>query len=104
MRAINVAIADAIVTCLWFFCPSLLDVLTFVVASALGVSQGLPTHLVSFFVCIRIYWHVLGGATFNPTGHASFYASGVGGAESLVTAAVRFPAQLTSSCTIFMFR
>nr|ABP35568.1 small basic intrinsic protein 1.1 [Olea europaea] len=99
MRAIKVAIADAIVTCLWVFCASSLGALTFVVASAFGVSQGLPMLLITtflLFVLLFIFGFIgdaLGGATFNPTGPAAFYAAGVGGTESLVTAAVRFPAQ-----------
>ncbi|CAI9777100.1 unnamed protein product [Fraxinus pennsylvanica] len=99
MGAIKVAIGDAILTCMWVFCASSLGALTFVVASALGVTQGLPTLLITtflIFVLLFVFGFIgdaLGGATFNPTGPAAFYAAGVGGAESLVTAAVRFPAQ-----------
>ncbi|CAI9777099.1 unnamed protein product [Fraxinus pennsylvanica] len=99
MGAIKVAIGDAILTCMWVFCASSLGALTFVVASALGVTQGLPTLLITtflIFVLLFVFSFIgdaLGGATFNPTGPAAFYAAGVGGAESLVTAAVRFPAQ-----------
>ncbi|KAL3626266.1 hypothetical protein CASFOL_029815 [Castilleja foliolosa] len=36
---------------------------------------------------------LLGGANFNPTATAAFYAAGLGGPDSLISAAIRFPAQ-----------
>ncbi|CAA2986893.1 aquaporin SIP1-1-like [Olea europaea subsp. europaea] len=68
-------------------------------ASALGVSQGLPTLFITtvlvflLLILFGIIGDVLGGATFNPTALAAFYAAGIGGADSLVSAALRFPAQ-----------
>ncbi|KAL2529836.1 Aquaporin SIP1-1 [Forsythia ovata] len=99
MGAIKAAIADGVLTCLWVFCASSLGALTFVVASALGVTQALPTLLITtvlIFVLLFVFGIIgdaLGGATFNPTAPAAFYAAGVGGTETLVSAAIRFPAQ-----------
>ncbi|KZV21080.1 hypothetical protein F511_35461 [Dorcoceras hygrometricum] len=72
---------------------------TYVVASALGVAPGLPTLFITtflVFVLLFIFGFVgdlMGGATFNPTATAAFYAAGLGGADSLISAAIRFPAQ-----------
>ncbi|KAL2506109.1 Aquaporin SIP1-1 [Abeliophyllum distichum] len=99
MGAIKAAIADGVLTFLWVFCASSLGALTFVVASALGVTQALPTLLITtvlIFVLLFVFGIIgdaFGGATFNPTAPAAFYAAGVGGPETLVSAAVRFPAQ-----------
>ncbi|CAA2970170.1 aquaporin SIP1-1-like [Olea europaea var. sylvestris] len=99
MGAIKAAVADGVLTFMWVFCASTLGALTFVVASALGVSQGLPTLLVTtvlVFVLLFVFGIIgdfLGGATFNPTAIAAFYAAGIGGADSLFSAALRFPAQ-----------
>ncbi|PNY14998.1 aquaporin sip1-2-like protein [Trifolium pratense] len=35
----------------------------------------------------------MGGASFNPTGNASFYAAGLG-SDTLFSMALRFPAQI----------
>lgn len=100
MGAIKAAVADGVLTFMWVFCASTLGALTFVVASALGVSQGLPTLLVTtvlVFVLLFVFGIIgdfLGGATFNPTAIAAFYAAGIGGADSLFSAALRFPAQV----------
>ncbi|KAK4482588.1 hypothetical protein RD792_009752 [Penstemon davidsonii] len=100
MGAIKAAIADGVLTFMWIFCASSLDAATYVVASYLGVSQGLPTLFIItflFFVLLVLFGIIgdlFGGATFNPTATAAFYAAGVGGdADSLVSSAVRFPAQ-----------
>ncbi|KAL2470062.1 putative aquaporin SIP1-2 [Abeliophyllum distichum] len=99
MGAIKAAVADGVLTFMWVFCASTLGTLTFVVASALGVAQGLPTLLITtvlVFLLLFIFGiigDVLGGATFNPTAIAAFYAAGIGGADSLFSAALRFPAQ-----------
>ncbi|KAL7145737.1 hypothetical protein ABFS83_07G106900 [Erythranthe nasuta] len=98
--AIKAAIADGFITFMWIFCASSFGALTFVVASSLGVvSQPLPTlfittSLIFFFLFLfGFISDFLGGATFNPTATAAFYAAGYGGADSLISAALRFPAQ-----------
>ncbi|KAK6161617.1 hypothetical protein DH2020_004998 [Rehmannia glutinosa] len=97
--AIKAAIADGLLTFMWIFCASSLGALTYVVSSALGVAQGLPSLLITttlIFLLLFIFGFIgdlLGGATFNPTATAAFYAAGLGGDDSLVSAALRFPAQ-----------
>ncbi|PIN13193.1 Aquaporin (major intrinsic protein family) [Handroanthus impetiginosus] len=96
---IKAAIADGLITFMWIFCASSLGALTYVVASALDVAEGLATLCITtflVFVLLFIFGFIgdlLGGATFNPTATAAFYAAGYGGADSLVSAAIRFPAQ-----------
>ncbi|KAK6161598.1 hypothetical protein DH2020_004979 [Rehmannia glutinosa] len=97
--AIKAAIADGLLTFMWIFCASSLGALTYVVSSALGVAQGLPSLFITttlIFLLLFIFGFIgdlLGGATFNPTATAAFYAAGLGGDDSLVSAALRFPAQ-----------
>ncbi|XP_057781213.1 aquaporin SIP1-1 [Salvia miltiorrhiza] len=96
---IKAAVADAALTFMWIFCASSLGAVTFVVASALGVAPGLPSLFITTFLIFILLFvfgfigDLLGGASFNPTGTAAFYAAGLGGADSLISAAVRFPAQ-----------
>ncbi|XP_073123928.1 aquaporin SIP1-1 [Henckelia pumila] len=99
MGAIRAAVADGVLTFMWIFCASALGAVTFVIASTLGVAPGLPTLFITtflVFVLLFIFGYVgdlMGGATFNPTATAAFYAAGLGGADSLISAAIRFPAQ-----------
>lgn len=97
MGAIKEAIGDGVLTFLWVFCVSTLGALTSVIATAVGVT-GLVSLLITtvlVFILLFIFGFIadaLGGASFNPTGTAAFYAAGFGG-ESLFSAALRFPAQ-----------
>ncbi|KAK4489073.1 hypothetical protein RD792_004867 [Penstemon davidsonii] len=97
--AIKAAIADGTLTFLWIFCASSLGPATYVIASALGLSSGLPSLVVTtvlIFLLLFIFGFIgdlFGGATFNPTATAAFYAAGLGGEDSLFSAALRFPAQ-----------
>ncbi|KAG6388365.1 hypothetical protein SASPL_149790 [Salvia splendens] len=96
---IKAAVGDAALTFLWVFCASSLGALTYVVSSALGVAPGLPSLFITTFLIFILLFifgflgDLLGGASFNPTGTAAFYAAGLGGADSLISASVRFPAQ-----------
>uniref|UniRef100_A0A5B6Z0Y7 Putative aquaporin protein AQU20 n=2 Tax=Davidia involucrata TaxID=16924 RepID=A0A5B6Z0Y7_DAVIN len=97
MGVIKAAIGDAVLTFMWVFCASTLGALTSVIASAFGV-QGMATVFITtvlVFVLVFVFSIIgdaLGGASFNPTATASFYAAGVG-TDSLISLAVRFPAQ-----------
>ncbi|GFQ02741.1 aquaporin sip1-1 [Phtheirospermum japonicum] len=97
--AIKAAVGDGLLTFMWIFCASSLGVLTLLVSSALGVAQGLPTLAITTFLVFILLFifgfigDLLGGATFNPTATAAFYAAGLGGPDSLISAAIRFPAQ-----------
>ncbi|KAF3441206.1 hypothetical protein FNV43_RR15119 [Rhamnella rubrinervis] len=99
MGAVKAAIGDTVLTFMWVFCASTLGVLTAFIANAVGV-QGLlwPSLLITtilVFVLVFIFTLIgdaLGGASFNPTGTASFYAAGLG-PDTLFSMALRFPAQ-----------
>ncbi|XP_051136779.1 aquaporin SIP1-1 [Andrographis paniculata] len=97
--AILAAIADGAVTFMWVFCASSLGALTYIFSSALGVAHALPALLITTLLVFLLLFsfgfigHLLGGASFNPTATAAFYAAGFGGPDSLVTAAIRFPVQ-----------
>uniref|UniRef100_A0A2P2IZF9 Aquaporin SIP1-1 n=1 Tax=Rhizophora mucronata TaxID=61149 RepID=A0A2P2IZF9_RHIMU len=99
MGAIKAAVGDAVLTFLWVFCSSLFGLFTHLIATALGVEKivwapmVIVTLIVFVFVSVfTLIGGLLGGASFNPTGNAAFYAAGVGG-DSLFSMAIRFPAQ-----------
>ncbi|XP_054807688.1 aquaporin SIP1-2-like [Prosopis cineraria] len=101
---IKAAIGDAVLTFMWVFCASTLGLATSAITASLGLQHlsfnGLnyasifvTTFLVFTLVFIfTIVGNVLGGATFNPTGTAAFYAVGLG-SDTLFSMALRFPAQ-----------
>uniref|UniRef100_A0A7N0V0G2 Uncharacterized protein n=1 Tax=Kalanchoe fedtschenkoi TaxID=63787 RepID=A0A7N0V0G2_KALFE len=99
MGLIKSAVADGVLTLMWVFCSSTFGILTSLVAAATGV-QGLKypslfitTALVFLFVLVfNVIGDAMGGASFNPTGTASFYAAGLTH-DSLISLSVRFPAQ-----------
>jgi aquaporin SIP len=96
--ALRAAAADAIVTFLWVLCVSTLGASTAAVTSYLklqGVQYALlvTVSLLSVLLFVfNILCDLLGGASFNPTGVAAFYAAGVT-SPSLFAVALRFPAQ-----------
>ncbi|KAL0904388.1 hypothetical protein M5K25_026486 [Dendrobium thyrsiflorum] len=98
MGAIKSAIGDAVITFLWVFCVSTIGALTSIISSALQVQGFAPNLLIiTFLIAVLVFFfnliaHALGGASFNPTGIAAFYAAGIGG-DSLISLAVRFPSQ-----------
>ncbi|OVA13482.1 Major intrinsic protein [Macleaya cordata] len=96
---VKAVIGDAVITFLWVFCASTLGIFTSIIATALGVDGGLTSSLLITTVLVSILvflfnWigDALGGASFNPTGNASFYAAGLG-SDNLFSLAFRFPAQ-----------
>ncbi|XP_059667456.1 aquaporin SIP1-2 [Cornus florida] len=97
MGVIKASIADGVLTFMWVFCASTIGAVTTVIAAALGV-QGVASLFITtviVFILVFIFSIIgefLGGATFNPTATASFYAAGVG-TDSLISMAFRFPAQ-----------
>ncbi|KAI3791530.1 hypothetical protein L2E82_05327 [Cichorium intybus] len=97
MGLVKVAVGDGVLTFLWVFCVSCLGIGTSIIAKATGI-QGIATLLITIsLVFILLFFFgiigaVLGGASFNPTGTAAFYAVGHGG-DTLISAAVRLPAQ-----------
>lgn len=99
MGAISAAIGDGVVTFMWVFCASTIGVATSIIAETLGFhAQSLAAMFVTttiVFLLVLIFTVIggaLGGAGFNPTGTAAFYAAGVGG-DTLLSMGLRFPAQ-----------
>ncbi|XP_043702837.1 aquaporin SIP1-2-like [Telopea speciosissima] len=98
MGVIKAAIGDAVLTSMWVFCASTLRVSTSIIQKALGFESMasalvITTTLVAFLVLIfTLLGGAMGGASFNPTGTASFFAAGVGDTD-LISMAFRFPAQ-----------
>lgn len=99
MGAIKAAIGDALLTFMWVFSASTLGAATTVIATALRVERlawvSLFITTVLVFVLVFVFTLIgdaLGGASFNPTGTASFYAAGLA-PDSLFSMALRFPAQ-----------
>lgn len=103
MGAVKAAIGDAVFTFMWVFVSSVFGLFTNLIVTALGLQTLVwapvlaSTSLIFTFVFLfNFLGEFLGGATFNPTGTASFYAAGVGG-DSLLSMALRFPAQAAGS-------
>ncbi|KAI3743294.1 hypothetical protein L1987_61000 [Smallanthus sonchifolius] len=97
MGAVRAAIGDGVLTFMWVFCASTLGAATSVIATAVGVQSTasllITTALVFMLLLIfGVIGDALGGASFNATGTAAFYAAGLG-RDTLISAAVRFPAQ-----------
>ncbi|KAJ7971824.1 Aquaporin SIP1-1 like [Quillaja saponaria] len=104
MGAIKAAIGDAVLTFLWIICASMLGLGTDLITKTLGIQSNyhgglhfpslfITTVLVFILVFVfTIVGDALGGASFNPTGTASFYAAGLG-PDTLFSMALRFPAQ-----------
>ncbi|KAL8172277.1 hypothetical protein V2J09_024081 [Rumex salicifolius] len=96
-RAIKLAIGDCLLTFMWVFCAATLGASTSVIAGAIGVKGPITLLITTFLVATLVFifsaiGEVLGGASFNPTGTAAFYAAGFS-KESLFSMALRFPAQ-----------
>lgn len=100
MGVIKSAIGDAVLTSLWVFNLPFLGVLASIISKFLGVESLLPVTLLitTFLASINVLMfillgHVLGGASFNPSTTITFYAAGLKPDASLMSMAVRFPAQ-----------
>nr|ASM90223.1 aquaporin protein [Sesuvium portulacastrum] len=95
--AIKAALGDGILTFMWVFCASTIGILTSLIAGYTGIqgplTLAITTSIVAFLVFVFTFvGQILGGASFNPTGTAAFYAAGIG-RDSLLSMALRFPAQ-----------
>jgi len=103
--AIKAAIGDGVLTFMWVFCSSVLGIASGYVTKALNLQDisyngfPYPAFIVTItlvFVLVFLFTligNALGGASFNPTGTASFYAVGLG-SDTLFSMAIRFPAQV----------
>ncbi|XWS58468.1 hypothetical protein CRYUN_Cryun08bG0036400 [Craigia yunnanensis] len=99
MGPIKIAIGDMVITFMWVFFASTFGLLSSLIATAIGVQTVAWAPIVIITVIIFVFVFIfniigefLGGASFNPTVTASFYAAGVGD-DSLISMALRFPAQ-----------
>ncbi|RDX87445.1 Aquaporin SIP1-1, partial [Mucuna pruriens] len=107
VSAIKAAIGDLVLTFTWVFFSSMLGLATNFITTALDLHRvsyngfDYPSAIIItslIFVLVTIFTFIgnaLGGASFNPTGNASFYAAGLG-SDTLISMALRFPAQLWS--------
>lgn len=99
MGVVKAAIGDAVVTFMWIFCASTLGAATSIIATSMGAgglaSLAITTCLI--FVMSVVFGFIgdaFGGASFNATGTVAFYIAGAGGDDdTLMSTAVRFPAQ-----------
>ena len=108
VNAIKAAIGDAILTFIWVFISSTLGLVTaeimkafnleFVTYNGFNYPFIIITTLLIFIIVITFtaIGNAMGGASFNPTGNASFYAAGLG-SDTLFSMALRFPAQALGS-------
>ncbi|CAN4075394.1 unnamed protein product [Withania somnifera] len=102
MGVIKAAIGDGVLTFLWVLCSSNIGVSTYLIASYFGVVNEMASLLITTHVVFLIFLvfgflgDALGGAGFNPTGNAAFYAAGLGD-DSLLSAALRCPAQVAGA-------
>ncbi|XP_058727402.1 aquaporin SIP1-1-like [Vicia villosa] len=104
VNAIKLAIGDAVLTFIWIFISSTLGLITSEILKAFdlefvnynGVNYPfiIITTLLIFVIIFTFtaIGNAMGGASFNPTGNASFYAAGLG-SDTLFSMALRFPAQ-----------
>ncbi|XP_022747426.1 aquaporin SIP1-2-like [Durio zibethinus] len=99
MGPIKIAIGDMVITFMWVFCASTFGLLSSLIATAFGVQTVAWAPIVIITVIVFVFFFIfsiicefLGGASFNPTGTAAFYAAGVGD-DTLISMALRFPAQ-----------
>ncbi|KAG8640614.1 aquaporin SIP1-1-like [Manihot esculenta] len=100
MGLIKAAIGDAILTSMWVFSMPFLGIFSSTIAEFIGVeakslaSLFITINLATCFVLtFSLIGAALGGASFNPTTTLSFYAAGIKPDASLMSMAVRFPAQ-----------
>ncbi|KAG6487670.1 hypothetical protein ZIOFF_056261 [Zingiber officinale] len=99
MGAVKAAVGDALITFVWMFCISGLGFATFLITAALEIQGAHFSLLVTaslIFVIVftfNVIADAMGGASFNPTGNAAFYAAGFG-EDTLISMALRFPAQV----------
>ncbi|XP_065875056.1 aquaporin SIP1-1-like [Euphorbia lathyris] len=100
MGVIKSAIGDAILTSMYVFTMPFLGILTSTIAGYVGVEPKsfaalfITVNLATIFILtFSLVGGALGGASFNPLTTVVLYASGIKSDTSLVSMAVRFPAQ-----------
>ncbi|KAK2451059.1 aquaporin SIP1-1 [Trifolium repens] len=104
VNTITAAIGDLVLTFIWMFITSTLGLITseiinffdlqFVSYNGVNYPFIIITTVLIFIIIFTFtaIGNAMGGASFNPTGNASFYAAGLG-SDTLFSMALRFPAQ-----------
>jgi hypothetical protein len=105
VNTITAAIGDLVLTFIWMFITSTLGLITseiinffdlqFVSYNGVNYPFIIITTVLIFIIIFTFtaIGNAMGGASFNPTGNASFYAAGLG-SDTLFSMALRFPAQV----------
>ncbi|XP_060208800.1 aquaporin SIP1-2-like [Lycium barbarum] len=102
MGVIKAVIGDGVLTFLWVLCSSTIGFSTYFISSSFGVVNEMVSLFVTTLIVFLIFLmfgylgDAFGGAGFNPTGNAAFYAAGLGH-DSLLSAALRCPAQVAGA-------
>ncbi|KAF5768693.1 putative major intrinsic protein [Helianthus annuus] len=99
MGLVKAAVGDAVLTFMWIICASTIGATTSIISDIIGVegnaSLAITTALI--FVVSVLFGFIadaVGGASFNATGTVAFYIAGAAGDDdTLMSTAVRFPAQ-----------
>lgn len=101
MGVFKAAIGDAVFTFMWIICASTMGAATSIIANMIGL-EGMSSLLIttSLIFVISFLFGIIsdafGGASFNATGTVAFIIAGAGtGDDTLMSIAVRFPAQVT---------
>ncbi|CAI9271723.1 unnamed protein product [Lactuca saligna] len=99
MGVVKAAVGDAVVTFMWIFCASTLGAATSIITNSMGAgglaSLAITTSLIFVIsVVFGLIADAFGGASFNAIGTIAFSIAGAGGDDdTLMSTAVRFPAQ-----------
>ncbi|XP_004506308.1 aquaporin SIP1-1-like [Cicer arietinum] len=100
MKVIKAAIGDAILTSIFVFFISTLRILSTKTSFFLNLEPlSLPGLFITTIIntiiilTITLIGRILGGASFNPSSTISFYTIGLRPDSSLLSMAIRFPAQ-----------
>lgn len=109
MGVVKAVVGDAVVTFLWVLSASslgpatakLMSLLPSEVKSSAAQLAVTLILLATLLLTFTALCEVAGGASFNPTGIAAFYAAGLG-KDGLISMSLRFPAQV-SKCFLLPF-
>ncbi|XP_076946394.1 aquaporin SIP1-1-like [Bidens hawaiensis] len=97
MGVVKAAVGDAVVTFMYIFCASAMGAIANTISLQLQGMASLAITTSLIFLISLIFGFIadaFGGASFNAAGTIAFYIAGAGGADdTLMSTAVRFPAQ-----------
>ncbi|XP_076934556.1 aquaporin SIP1-2-like [Bidens hawaiensis] len=97
MGVVKAAVGDAVVTFMYIFCASAMGAIANTISLQLQGMASLAITTSLIFLISLIFGFIadaFGGASFNAAGTIAFYIAGAGGSDdTLMSTAVRFPAQ-----------